>query len=85
MTDPGGRGVKIQLPIRRQDSGAVDTTGSRNGHQLVPKTSPRTPFGGADGLSWAERDPKLEAHYLYGDVSAYFVQGNQNSVRYVNC
>ncbi len=37
---------------------------------------------------WAfvgERDPELEAHYLHGDVSSYFVQGNQNPVRYVNC
>lgn len=32
-----------------------------------------------------QRDPELEALYLYRDVSGYFVRGNQNPVRYVNC
>lgn len=37
---------------------------------------------------WAfvgQRDPELEGLYLHRDVSAYFVRGNQNPVRYVNC
>lgn len=39
--------------------------------------------GKADGLV-GQRDPALEALYLYRDLSGYFVRNNQNPVRCVN-
>lgn len=30
-------------------------------------------------------DPAWESRYLFGDVTAYLSQGNQNPIRYINC